>query len=192
MHAESTVSDDLYALVNEPNLNIHSYPSCMVNGVRYHSRMRDEISTTQNYDVVLRQNYMMCSWFDNNEKKKRTKKEFNFTSIRTDLLWFEGEPYALADQVKQVLYVDDNKNGEAWKVVQKVNHRQILEITSKLQANDDSDEEDIDNDAYQEELSTDIDLDDEPVNEFDIADSNKEIDDRSEETDGDIDSDNSK
>ena len=53
MHAESTVSDDLYAIANEPNLNIHSYPSLMVNGVRYHSRLLEETCTTQNCGVCV-------------------------------------------------------------------------------------------------------------------------------------------
>ena len=204
MHAETTVSEALYALANEPSLNIHSYPSCMVNGVRYHSRMRDERRTTQNcgicveaelydgdscdffgvIDEVWAVSYLYwnkvilfkCSWFDNNEKKKRTKKEYNFTSIRTDLFWFEEEPYALADQVKQVFYVDDNKNGESWKVVQKVNHRHILENTCRPLATDDGDEEDVDNDAYQEELSNEVDIsfdttnvEEAPLNRTDIS-----------------------
>ena len=107
-------------------------------------------------------------------------------------------------------------------MVQKVNHRHILENTCKPLATDDGDEEDVHNDAYQEELSNEVDIsfdttnveeaplnrtdispieidnlyidlqidpEDEIVYESDISDSDNEIDDRSEETDGDDESD---
>lgn len=180
--SDSTISNDLYALANEPNLIVHSYPGCMVNGVRYETKMRDDRRTTQNSGVYVEAEYngassaffgvideiwevtflywnkvilFKCSWFDTDIG--RVKNEYNFTTIKTDSLWFENEPYVLADQVKQVYYVDDKKKGDSWKVVQKVSHRHIWESVPKT-TNEEQQEDDFDDEAYQEELSNEIDI----------------------------------
>ena len=73
-----------------------SYNACIVNGVRYHTKNRDDKRVTQNYDIwiedkhdgqscdfygllvdILQLNYMYdltvilfkCQWFDTNVKK---------------------------------------------------------------------------------------------------------------------------
>ena len=180
--SDSTISDDLYALSNEPNLIVHSYPGCMVNGVRYQTKMRDDRRTTQNSGVYVEAEYngassdffgvideiwevtflywnkvilFKCSWFDTDIG--RVKNEYNLTTIKTDSLWFENEPYVLADQVKQVYYVDDKKKGDSWKVVQKVSHRHIWESVPRT-TNEEQQEDDFDDEAYQEELSNEIDI----------------------------------
>ena len=184
MNVNSAVSDDLYALANMPNPIIHSYPGCMVNGVRYHTKNRDERRTTQNHGVcvevevddatkdfygviddIWEVSYLYwnkvivfkCSWFDTS-KNASVKKEYNYNSIRVDHLFFEDEPYALADQARQVFYVDDIKNGDSWKVVQKVNHRHLLPNAIKQINVDDCTEEDNIDDAYQEEVSHEVDV----------------------------------
>ena len=139
MNANSLVSGDLYSLASEPYSRVFSYPGCMVNRVHYHTKKRDRRHTTQNHGVCVQAEigdesddfYGMiddiwevkfltqrsvivfkCSWFDT-YRHETMKKEYAFTSIKVDSLFFEDEPYALADQVRQVIYVDDIKNGDS-------------------------------------------------------------------------------
>ena len=180
----SNVTHDLYALAIELDLHIQVYSGCVVNGVRYHTKARDERHTTQNsgvcvepecdgetsdffglVDEIQELSYLYWnkviifkfSWFDTNNTAG--KKDNHFTSIKTDSLWYENEPYVLGDQVKQVFYVEDNKAGGSQKIIQKVNHRHIWENVSKVQEVDiDTVHEDDNNDAYQELLSNEVDI----------------------------------
>ena len=65
-----------------------------------------------------------CRWFDN-RKIKRYK---NRTSIFVKDLRYETEPFILANQAKQVFYLDDLFNGPNWKVVEHFSHRHIWDI----------------------------------------------------------------
>ncbi|XP_024023057.1 uncharacterized protein LOC112092090 [Morus notabilis] len=199
---DTTISNDLYALANEPNIFVHSYPGCMVNGGRYHTKMRDDKHTTQNSGVYVEGDcdgvisdffgvieeiwevsflywnkviLFKCSWFDT--ANGRMKKEYNFTTIKTDSLCFEDEPYVLVDQVKQIYYINDEKRVEACQ------------------------EDEEDNEPYQEELSNELNIsfdttnvNEAPLNRTDIGpleiddftidiciDPNDEIDDETEE-----------
>lgn len=87
------------------------------------------------------------------------KKDKHFTSINTDALWYENEPYVLADQVKQVFYIDDNMVGDPLKVVQRVNHHHIWENVPKSPEVDDAIQiKDVKNDTYQELISNEVDI----------------------------------
>ena len=143
---------ELYSLGCGPDNQVHTYTRCIVNGVRFHTKDRDDRRITKNsgicvsgeYDgeevyfygilsnvVVL--NYILgykvilfrCSWFDINRKKKKIKHDHNFTSIQVSSTWYKNDPFILATQAQQVFYLDDYKNGPNWKVVQKVNHRHM-------------------------------------------------------------------
>ncbi|XP_062112702.1 uncharacterized protein LOC133823866 [Humulus lupulus] len=98
--------EDLYAIAMQPSFLACTYAGCMVNGVRYHTKSRDERLLTQNYGVHVEAKY------DGNIY----------------------EPFVLANQVSLVFYLDDikkSKDNKDWKVVQKVNHRHIWDIPSK-------------------------------------------------------------
>ncbi|KAL6327397.1 hypothetical protein AAG906_019710 [Vitis piasezkii] len=83
-------------------------------------------------------------------------------------------------QAHQVFYLDDYKNGQNWKVVQKVQHRHlwdILEVDSNIEVDANFDETNKD-DAYQENESCDIEwsfeLDDQ-LERFDRINVNPEV-----------------
>ncbi|KAM6563591.1 hypothetical protein CsatB_023589 [Cannabis sativa] len=177
--------EDLYAIAVQPDLLVCSYDGCMVNGVRYHTKSRDEKRTTQNHGVLVEAEYegkmcnfygvideiwevhylywntvvlFKCSWYNTNGNKMYT--EYHFTSINISSKWFEDEPFVLANQVCSVFYLDDIKKNKDWKVVQKVNHRHIWDIPPKPDHGEDDDEDPtiIGSEAYQEEFSNNIDL----------------------------------
>ncbi|XP_060972524.1 uncharacterized protein LOC115712464 [Cannabis sativa] len=57
--------EDLYAIAVQPDLLVCSYDGCMVNGVRYHTKSRDEKRSTQNHGVLVEAEYegKMCNFY---------------------------------------------------------------------------------------------------------------------------------
>ena len=53
--------------------------------------------------------------------------------------WYKDEPFILATQAKQVFCINDLLRGRNWKVVEKVDHRQIWDIEDDMEAADDID-----------------------------------------------------
>ncbi|XP_060959205.1 uncharacterized protein LOC133030469 [Cannabis sativa] len=86
------------------------------------------------YEVSL----FECKWYNTNPLRKKTITENNITSINTRGHWYQDEPYILANQAKQVFYLEDPLRGRDWKVVEDISHRQIWDIT------DNEDETDVD------------------------------------------------
>ncbi|XP_060672399.1 uncharacterized protein LOC125422155 [Ziziphus jujuba] len=115
------VTDELYSLACGPDYGIRSYSGCVVNGVRYRTKVRDD----------------RCAWFDTNVKKKKMITEFQITSINVTSYWYKNDPFVLASQAKQVFYVDDYKMGQHWKVVRKVHHRHLWDFPDRLDEGDD-------------------------------------------------------
>ncbi|XP_060673255.1 uncharacterized protein LOC132803758 [Ziziphus jujuba] len=138
------VTDELYSLACGPDYGIRSYSGCVVNGVRYRTKVRDDRRVTQNCGIwvvgdhdgescdfygviedILVLDYrskhsvvlFRCAWFDTNVKKKKMITEFQITSINVTSYWYKNDPFVLASQAKQVFYVDDYKMGQHWKVV---------------------------------------------------------------------------
>ncbi|KAI3473500.1 hypothetical protein Pfo_031037 [Paulownia fortunei] len=155
--------DELYSLSLGPDVEVELYDACIVNGVRYHTLSRDTHRTTQNSgvsvpsfdegdnldffgvlkDVVLifytfgyKVHLFWCDWFQCNPKKKSV-----------------DDPFILATEARQVYYLDDIKHEKRWKVVQKVQHREIYEITEKEDKN--SEEHEFEN-SYNNELNQEI------------------------------------
>ena len=58
--------------------------------------------------------------------------------------WYDDDPYILANMVKQIVYLDDHKARRGWKVVQKMDQRNVYAITEQ-----DSTDDDVDNVANQ-------------------------------------------
>ncbi|XP_062075514.1 uncharacterized protein LOC133779583 [Humulus lupulus] len=179
--------EDLYAIAMQLDYLICTYTGCIVNGVRYHTKIRDEKHLTQNYGIKVEAEYdgkicdfygvideiwgvhyiywnkvilFKCFWYNTNESENRMYTEYHFTSINTSSKWFEDEPFVIANQVSSVFYLDDLKKNKDWKVVQKVNHRHTWDIPSKPEDGevDDEDPTIINSEAYQEESSNDIDV----------------------------------
>ncbi|RVW27633.1 hypothetical protein CK203_099152 [Vitis vinifera] len=150
--------DELYSLACGPNNRVHTYMGCIVNGVRFHTKDRDDRRITQNSGICVSRehdgeevdfygvlsnvvvlNYVLgykvilfkCTWFNTNQKKKRIKHDYNFTTIQVTSTWYDNDPFILTTQAQQVFYLDDYKNGHNWKVVQKVNHRHMWDVPEK-------------------------------------------------------------
>ena len=89
------VSNELYSLACGPDAQIHTYTRCIVNGVRFHTKDRDDHRITQNSGIyvsrkhdgedvnfygvltnVVELDYLFgykvilfkCKWFDTNRK----------------------------------------------------------------------------------------------------------------------------
>ncbi|XP_060673911.1 uncharacterized protein LOC107404290 [Ziziphus jujuba] len=179
------VTDELYSLACGPDYGIRSYSGCVVNGVRYRTKVHDDRRVTQNCGIwvvgdhdgescdfygviedILVLDYrskhsavlFRCAWFDTNVKKKKMITEFQIISINVTSYWYKNDPFVLASQAKQVFYVDDYKMGQHWKVVRKVHHRHLWDFPDRLDEGDDHGDsfEVYELDAYQENDSMDI------------------------------------
>lgn len=83
--------------------------------------------------------------------------DYNLTSINTSSTWYEDEPFILANEAQQVFYLDDDKMGLNWKVVQKIQLRHVWDVPEV--EDEDVDEDCLDpvaNDAYQQDEFNDI------------------------------------
>lgn len=68
--------------------------------------------------------WMVWSW----EKKSGIQKDGNIVSIKVTGKWYENDSYILADQARQVFYINDPKLGGNWRVVQPFQHRHIYDV----------------------------------------------------------------
>lgn len=183
----SQVSDCLYALAIGPHKKVHKYSGCIIGGVRFLTKEREEGRKTQNSGVCVEGPHkgkiityygtlidiyvldypndrqvalFMCDWYDL-ERNKPVIIDNDFVSINISKRWYTDDNYVLASQVKQVFYVPDTKLKGNWQVVQKVNHRHLFDpevwSAGSESALDIGANEDI---AFQEEEGGDIVLDD--------------------------------
>ncbi|XP_062079202.1 uncharacterized protein LOC133783534 [Humulus lupulus] len=132
--------DELLALASGSDHLGAYYEGCIVNGVRFMSTKRDLKRSTQNSGVFV-----------------AGTEDFNYYGILEEVLkltftgsysvtlfkshqgeWYKDDPYILANQAKQVFYLDDLLRGNQWKVVEGVNHRQIWDVEN-CEANSDVD-----------------------------------------------------
>lgn len=163
-----------------PNLRVWKYNGCIVNGVRFLAKDRDNRTRSQNSGItcegehndkvidfygllnkVIKIEYgegfnvylFLCEWYDLG-KRRTIIKETHFTSVNVSGRWYKNDPYILASQAKQVFYLDDLKLGHNWKIVQRFNHRHVFDVPE-----DETDEE------FKVQVENIVHLDDEP---FDI------------------------
>ncbi|MCL7038617.1 hypothetical protein MKW94_024680 [Papaver nudicaule] len=150
-------TDELYSIACGPDSRVKSYSGCVVNGVRFFTKSRDDIRTTQNIGLVVdgehegkpisfygilsdiielqylfpyKVTLFKCEWFDLDPKKKRVIKDHNLTCIDVSGRWYKDDPFVLADgqQAQQVFYLDDYKFGSKWKVAEKMEHRHLWDV----------------------------------------------------------------
>ncbi|XP_062085975.1 uncharacterized protein LOC133792082 [Humulus lupulus] len=164
---------DLYSLSQVPLERYNTYQSCIVNGVQFRCKERDDTLKTQcsgictegdhdnisilYYGVLIeifqlsfildRKVFLFrCKWYNSNPKGRSIVVDHNLTSINTSTDWYSNEPFILATQAQQVFYLLDMKHGSNWRIVQKVNHQSIYDIPEIM-------EETVNNDVFQEEES---------------------------------------
>ncbi|KAM3332499.1 hypothetical protein ACQJBY_027972 [Aegilops geniculata] len=178
----SLVSDCLYALAIGPHKRVHKFSGCIVGGVRFLTKEREEGRKSQNSGVctegqhkgqnityygILKNIYVLdypndrhvalfeCEWYDL-ESNKPVRIDDDFVSVNIGSKWYQDDSFVLASQVSQVFYVRDTKLKGDWLVVQKAPHRHLFDPQVWNQVNEDDASEDI---AFQEEEATNVSID---------------------------------
>ncbi|KAL4585273.1 hypothetical protein LXL04_009889 [Taraxacum kok-saghyz] len=174
-NGDAKATNDLYALSQFPDDRYTSWQSCIVHGVRFRCKERDENFKTQCSGVcvgdeneelvyygvlleVLELDFILgrkvfvfrCNWYNTDPKGKKMVVDHNLTSIDITSKWYVEEPFILASQAQQVFYLNDLARGKNWMVVQKVNHRNIYDILEH------DEDEVLINDVFQEAESSEL------------------------------------
>ncbi|CAL2255586.1 unnamed protein product [Prunus armeniaca] len=77
------------------------------------------------YQVIM----FMCRWFDTNPNRQGSVKiDHGLLSVNINITWYDDDPYILANMATQIVYQDDPKAGSGWKVVQKMDQRNVYAI----------------------------------------------------------------
>ncbi|KAK8547832.1 hypothetical protein V6N13_027445 [Hibiscus sabdariffa] len=152
------ISRELLSLAYGPDIRAQKYTGCIVNGVRFHTKARDEHLTSQNSGVTVEGNHeedqinfygiltdIIQLNYIKDYKKRRIHRNGHLLSINISKYWYESDPFILSVQAKQVFYLDDAKLGKDWKVVQKFHHRHLFDVP-EMQGVENDDVSDADED----------------------------------------------
>ncbi|XP_041018810.1 uncharacterized protein LOC121260835 [Juglans microcarpa x Juglans regia] len=148
-----------------------------MNGIRFHTRNREELHRTQNSGVlvsgehqsesvefygiikdILALQYMgwrhvylfECQWFDIANPIRGIRVGEHLMSVNMSRSWYKDEPFVLACQASHVFYLQNIGLGSSWYAVQKVTNRNVYDVSSNpLIKDDESDSSDVD--VYQED-----------------------------------------
>ncbi|XP_041003891.1 uncharacterized protein LOC121249242 [Juglans microcarpa x Juglans regia] len=160
LHARTPpeVTDDIYALACSPDPLVASYASCIMNGIRFHTKDLEGRRRTQNSGVVVHANHeglpidfygvlqdiielrymgcdkcflFKCDWWDIGDTRRGIHIGDHFTSVNTSRQWYKDEPFALAFQALQVFYIKDPTLGGSWHAVHKITNRNVYNIRHK-------------------------------------------------------------
>lgn len=146
--------NELWSLANGPSSIIDLYSGCICNGVRFHTRDRENRRTSQNSGVLVQgeekgknENYygylskiwelryanggtvvlFQCEWYNTGHKSRICTDKY-VTSIDIRRLWCKDDPFVLPRNVRQVFYVQDTRKGKNWRVVELVRHRGVWDV----------------------------------------------------------------
>jgi len=169
-------SKQLYDLACEADHLVRSDRDCIVNGVRLHTKKCEQTRITQNSGIVVRgkhgtsniefygvlrnilelrypgSNHLYlfeCDWW-NTGSRTGMQMDQCFTTVNTSRTWYESDPFILASQVSQVFYLNDIKLSGSWKVVQKMTHRNIYDIPTILDRDNEEDDQGVSGEVHQE------------------------------------------
>ena len=161
------MTDELLNLARGPDGRVTRYTGCMINGFRYRTQDREIHQKTQNSGVVVKGDHQgqsidfygiirdvielsylgrnqvlifRCDWWDVGSARGKLVDENNFTSINITKTWYKDEPFVLACQAEQVLYLKDTVNGDNWRVVQKLFPRAVYDIPEEEEEESEEDE----------------------------------------------------
>ncbi|CAL9016866.1 unnamed protein product [Prunus brigantina] len=132
------------------------FSSCHVNGIKFLGTARDDKSCTQNSSVhvpgggestdidfygklttvvqlLYKDRYQVimfkCRWFDTNPSRQGSVKiDHGLLSVNINRTWYDDDLYILANMAIHIVYLDDPKAGSGWKVVQKMDQRNVYAI----------------------------------------------------------------
>ncbi|BBN67715.1 hypothetical protein Prudu_162S000300 [Prunus dulcis] len=139
-----TDSDELYNLAFGP-IRTELFSGCYINGVKFLGTARDDNLCTQNSGVhvpgggestnidfygklttvvqlLYKHRYQViifkCRWFDSNPNRPGSVKiDHGLLSVNINRTWYDNDSYILANMATQIVYLDDPKAGNSWKVV---------------------------------------------------------------------------
>ena len=166
MHENGVIGskDPLYVLGLGPDQRITRYTGIVVNGIRFHTVDRDKYHRTQNSGIIVKGEHQSeevdfygvltdiieleychgnrvfmfkCDWWDFGNKNTGIKKDGHLITVNVSRRWYMDDPFVLATQAEQVFYVNDIKNGDNWKIVQKTYPRNLYEVPEKEENDDD-------------------------------------------------------
>ncbi|BBH03182.1 hypothetical protein Prudu_013971 [Prunus dulcis] len=122
-----TYSDELYNLAFGP-IRAELFSGCNVNGVKFLGP-HEMTSCVRKTAVSMSQVEAKCRWFDTNPNRAGSVKiDHGVLSVNINRTWYDDDPYILANMASQIVYLDDPKAGRGWKVVQKMDHRNVYDI----------------------------------------------------------------
>ncbi|KAL3619539.1 hypothetical protein CASFOL_036600 [Castilleja foliolosa] len=154
---QSAKNESLYSLACAPRRCIKKFAGCIVNGVRFLTRERDSRRKTQNSGIVVDGNHGDETLSFYGVLDDIIQLDYgNIVSVRVDGKWYEEDSYILADQARQVFYINDPKLGKNWRVVIPVSHRHVYDVSEM--ADEDIDADDVlsvENGVYQENVTND-------------------------------------
>jgi len=142
--------------------------------IDFYGQLKEVLQLQYNSDASSQRTVVLfkCDWFDTCSKKSRMKNGGYFKSISHGSCWYKDDAFILATQATKVFYLDDNKHGEPWKVVQKFSHRHLWNVNEE--ENEDMQEggvdltyQDDEQEISQVEAQEGCSIDEQPVNEED-------------------------
>ncbi|BBG97065.1 hypothetical protein Prudu_006071 [Prunus dulcis] len=170
-----TYSDELYNLAFGP-IRAELFSGCYINALNFWG-LHEMTSCVRKTAVSMSQVEAKCRWFDSNPNRPGSVKiDHGLLSVNINRTWYDDDPYILANMATQIVYLDDPKAGSSWKVVQKMDHRNVYAIPELDPTDNDVDnvadqrlESSMENDAetLRDTHSITIDLGDLP--RFDVA-----------------------
>ncbi|KAB2626880.1 hypothetical protein D8674_020498 [Pyrus ussuriensis x Pyrus communis] len=123
-------------------LSMELYSGCHVNDIKFLGAERDDKLCTQNSgvhvlgtgDIADNDFYgkltiiiFKCCWFDTDPSRNGSvKQDDGLQSVNTTRCWYNEDPYILATMIKQIFYINDPKAGKGWKIVQRIDHKGVM------------------------------------------------------------------
>ena len=125
-------TEALNALACGPDVEVKKYNTCIVNGVRFHTKDRACRRKTQNSGLMAEGNHgdnvidfygvvtdifkldyltqrrvvlFKCEWFDLSSRKSSIHIDGDIISVNVSRTWYENYSYVLACQAKHIFYV---------------------------------------------------------------------------------------
>ncbi|KAD3336471.1 hypothetical protein E3N88_31990 [Mikania micrantha] len=108
----TNVDETVKRLGQGPNFKVKSYQGYNINGYTFYTKDQDEKSTMQNSGVTLIASTTEFDWLDRSRMLRIAKNsyyvdKYGFTLVDLTSDGYASEPFVLAKQVTQVLFVDD-------------------------------------------------------------------------------------
>ncbi|XP_074352365.1 uncharacterized protein LOC141691534 [Apium graveolens] len=120
---------ELSNLTRGPQRAVKKFSGYVINGFRFHTRIRDTNCTTQNSGVILT---ALTTSFASSKDQNPTIGDVIYYGAIEEII--EDDPFVLATQVQQVFYIQDCTEKNLWFVVKKLpkEHNGIDEETDDM------------------------------------------------------------